>query len=231
MANITITANDIAAVCIGDNEFRDETLTFAGADTFVKGTILARRKVALVPTASAITGTGNGTLTSLSVVTGPEVPLVGAYVLTCITAVTHGGVWKLVDPNGRLVAGNLVMTASTGAATVFKAGGLQFTLTDGSTDFAAADSFTITVAADGKLVIYASAGAGGAQFPKAVLPYEVTKAGSGDLAVRVCVAGKVNKQRLVVDAGDTITNEMLDQLRSYGITPLDVQQNSGLDNS
>lgn len=231
MANLTITNIDNACIEREGGKFRDETLTFAAADTFVKGTILARRSVAIAVTASAVTGTGNGTVTAATVVAGPAVPLAGAYVLTVVTAVTHGGVWKLVDPNGALVTDGLVMTASTGAATVFEAGGLQFTITDGSTDFAAGDTATLTVAADGKLVPYNPAtGAAGEQYPVAVLTYEVTRASGGDTPIRALVAGEVNKNRLVIDAGTTITNAHLDQLRHMGIVPINVQQLGALDN-
>jgi hypothetical protein len=230
MANIDITNVDLGSVELADGEFRDETLTFAGADTFAEGTILARRKVALVPTAGTVQGgTGTGTLTALAVTDGPIVPLVGVYVLTCIEAVAQGGVFRLVDPNGQIVAPYLpMMTASTGAA-VIEAAGLRFTLTD-ATDFIVGNYFEITVAADGKIVPFDPAGAGGVQFPIAVLPYEVTKASSGDLPIRALVAGKVNKRRLVIDSGATITNEHLDMLRSYGIVPVDSQNLSKLDN-
>jgi hypothetical protein len=233
MANLTHTLCNEGAVEIDGAEFRDETLTFPGADDYLAGTLLARRAVALTPVAVAGSNTGTGTCTALSVVTGPEVPLVGAYVLTCITAVANGGVFKLVDPNGRIVGAYLPMTAGAGAATVFKVGGLQFTLTDAGTDFIAGDSFTITVAADGKLVIYSPSGAGGVQRPCALLTYPVSKAGSGDVPVRALVAGKVNKKRLVIDAdGDdsNITNDILDQLRARGITAIDVKQLSAYDN-
>jgi phage tail sheath gpL-like len=95
-------------------------------------------------TASAITGTGNGTLTAMSV-TGVAVP--GAYTLTVNTVAANGGTWTLTDPNGTVVSTSLLMTAGVGTATVFNVGGLQFTITDGTTDFALADSFTMTVPA------------------------------------------------------------------------------------
>jgi hypothetical protein len=233
MANLTHTLCDEGAIDIDDAEFRDETLTFPGADTYVKGTILARREVNLTPVAAAVGGnTGTGTVTALSVVTGPEVPLVGAYSLVCIAAAAHGGTFKLLDPNGRVVAGNLIMTAGSGAATVMKAGGLQFTVTD-ATDFVVGDSFTITVAADGKLVVYSPTGAGGVQVPCAVLTYEVVKTGSGDVVIRPLIAGKVNKKRLVIDAdGDdsNVTNHVIDLLRARSIIAVDVKQLSGYDN-
>jgi hypothetical protein len=230
MANPTITNINVRNLVMEGASYRDETFTAAGAATYAEGTILARQAVATAVVVAAGSNTGNGTCTVASVVNSPIVPIVGAYVLTCITAVTHGGIFKLVDPNGAVVSNYLPMTASTGAATVFEVGGLVFTLTDGSTDFAAADSFTITVAANGKLVVYATAGAGGAQIPVAVLPYEVITSGAGDVSIRALVAGKVIKEELVINGGGTVTNAILDQLRNVGIvaanvTELNIQDN------
>lgn len=233
MANLDITNIDTGSIALEDEEHRDEILTFAGADTFVKGTILARRAVALSVVASAVTGTGNGTVSAATVVEGPTVPLVGAYVLTVVTAVANGGVWKLVDPNGALITDGLVMTPGAGAATTFEAGGLRFTITDGSTDFAAGDTATLTVTADGKLVPFAPGGAGGTQIPCAVLTYDVTKAGAGDVAIRALVKGVVNKNRLIIDAdgsGVNVNAAVCDALRARGITPRDVQQLAEYDN-
>lgn len=98
-------------------------------------------------TASALTGTGNGTLTSLSAVGNP-VP--GAWTLTVNTAVANGGVWTLVNPNGVTVSTSVTQTVGAGTATVITnpgSSGLQFTITDGSTDFGLGASFTITVPA------------------------------------------------------------------------------------
>lgn len=99
-------------------------------------------------TAAAGTNTGNGTCTSLSVL-GGGAPRPGAWTLKCVTAVANGGVFSLTDPKGVVVNAALTMTVGAGAATVFNTGtgGLQFTLTDGSTDFAVNDSFTVTVPA------------------------------------------------------------------------------------
>jgi hypothetical protein len=233
MANIEITNIDTGSIALEGEEFRDEILTFAGADTFVKGTILARRAVALSVVASAVTGTGNGTVSAATVVEGPTVPLAGAYVLTVVTAAANGGTWKLVDPNGALITDGLVMTVGAGAATVFEAGGLRFTITDGATDFAAGDTATLTVTADGKLVPFAPGGGGGTQIPCAVLTYDVTKAGAGDAAIRALVKGVVNKTRLIIDAdgsGVNVNAAVCDALRARGITPRDVQQLAELDN-
>lgn len=231
MSNIEITPCDLGGIAVGQAIHRDETVNFAAEDTYAPGTIMARRKVATAVVASAVSGGGNGTVTSATVVEGPIVPLAGVYTLRCITAVTHGGVWQLEDPNGAIVATGLAMTATTGAATVFEVAGLRFTITDGGTDFSAGATATLTVAADGKLVPFSTTGAGGAQIPCAVLTYELYKASSGDLSARLLVSGEVNATRLVIDGGGTVTTAILDQLRQFGIVGTPVEQLSALDNS
>lgn len=227
MPDPTITNNDLGSVILKDAQFRDEPLTFSGAGTEQEGTLLARKAVDDAVAASAITGTGDGTVTAGSVVAGPIVPLVGAYVLNCIEAVANGGIWELVDPNGALVATNLIMIVGAGAATVFEAAGLTFTITDGATDFAVDDTATLTVVANGKMVPYAIAGLGGAQIPKAVLTYDVTAAGAGDEQIRAMIAGSVRKERLIISAdgdGSNITDAILDQLRDFTVVSTDVQE-------
>ena len=234
MANLNITNVDLGSVILQNGEFRDDLLTFGGAGTVVEGTILARQAVALAVVAAADGGnTGDGTATLATVVAGQLVPIVGAYVFEITTAVANGGVGKLVDPNGAQVASGLIMTVGAGASTVFEAAGLEFTITDGAADFIVGDKFTLTVAADGKLVPFAIAGAGGAQIPKAVLTYDVVAAGVGDESIRDMVSGSVRAGRLIIDAdGDAsnITDAILDQLRDYSLVSIDVQELNILDN-
>lgn len=96
--------------------------------------------------AGAISGTGNGTIGALAVHTGAS-PKPGAWVLKCTATATHGGVFSLTDPDGVAITG-LTMTGGTGATTPFSnQGGLDFSLTDGTTDFGLNAQFTITVPA------------------------------------------------------------------------------------
>lgn len=233
MPNSVITNVDTGNVELADGQFQDETLAFAGTDTFVKGTLLARRLVATAIVASAVIGgTGTGTCTAAAVVEGPEVPIPGVWTLRLVEVVANGGIWHLEDPNGKIVATDLRMTAGSGTATVFEVAGMTFTITD-ATDFIVGNTFTLTVAADGKLVIYAIAGVGGAQRPMAVLTYDVSRTGAGDVPIRALVRGTVNKRRLVIDAdgnGTNITAAILDQLRAAGIHAEDVALLSKLDN-
>jgi hypothetical protein len=88
-------------------------------------------------------------------------------------------------------------------------------------------------AADLKFYPYAPAGAGGLGVPCAVLTYDVPAVpGETDVPVRVCTAGKVNRNRLVIhgDPPTPITVEHTDLLRSFGIVAIDVQQLGAYDN-
>lgn len=69
--------------------------------------------------------------------------------------------------------------------------------------------------------------------PKAVLTYDVTATGAGDVPMRALVNGRVRKERLIIDAdgdGSNVDAAVLDQLRDYSITALSVKDLSVLDN-
>lgn len=99
--------------------------------------------------------------------------------------------------------------------------------------FAGADTFaegTILArdSVSGKLVLFVKGGATNENgIPKAVLTYPVTATGAGDVAARVAISGKFRKERLIIDAdGDdsNIDGAVIDQLRDYGLTPVNVTE-------
>lgn len=92
-------------------------------------------------TAPVAVGTGNGTISALSL--GPDARP-GNYQFVCTTTATNGGTFTVTGPNGD-VLGIFAMTAGAGAATAFATRQINFTLTDGSTDFAAGDTFNVAV--------------------------------------------------------------------------------------
>lgn len=231
MSNLTITENDLGTVILKDAVHDDVILAFPGADTYVEGTILARKQVADAITVVADVGnTGDGTTTAASVIAGDVIPLVGAYNLECVVAVANGGTFKLEDPNGAVLANDLVMTVGAGAATTFYANGMTFIITDGATDFIVGDKFAMTVAADGDVVIFAEDGIGGAQIPSMVLTYEVAATGAEDQAQRAMVSGEVRREKLVIDAGGTVTDRIVDGLRDFSIVARSVDELNIYDN-
>ena len=231
MPDPTITNNDLSTVVLADALFDDITLKFPGADTYLDGTLLARKVVADAITATADGGnTGDGTFTAASVIAGDIVPLAGAYNLEVVVAVADGGIFKLEDPNGNIVANNLQMTAGAGVATVFTVAGMTFTVTDGAANFIVGDKAALTVAADGDVVIFAVDGVGGAQTPSLVLTYDVTATGVEDQAQRALVSGRVRREKLIIDAGGTVTDTIVQSLQDFGIvaqsvTELNIQDN------
>lgn len=93
-------------------------------------------------TASAITGTGNGTVTGAAKTATSKV---GVYTFICVAAATNGGRFQVVNPNGHRLADALVGVAYSGQ--------IACTINDGATDFVVGDSFTITVAAGTNRVV------------------------------------------------------------------------------
>lgn len=123
-------------------------------------TIMGKKKLTVPTTGTADAGnTGDGTVTAVAKIAG--VTKVGAYNLEVTGAVANGGVFKLEDPDGALIADGLTMTAGAGAATVFNAGGMTFTITDGATDFIIGDKFAITTVAVNKYIPLDPAGLDG----------------------------------------------------------------------
>jgi hypothetical protein len=107
---------------------------------------------------------------------------------------------------------------------------------DGLLTFAGADTYvkgTILArdSSTGKFVLFVKGGVtNGNGVPKAVLLHDTTATGATDESVRVLVEGRVNVNRLVIDAdGDAsnIDGAVRDQLRDYKITPVDVKQIGG----
>ena len=106
-------------------------------------------------------------------------------------------------------------------------------LTFAGDDDIAAGTILARSTVTGNLVLYAIAGANGANIPIAVLTYPVSRAAAGDEPVRVLIEGRVNASRLVVDAdgdGSNLTNAILDELKASSIVAVPVNQLAQLDN-
>ena len=69
--------------------------------------------------------------------------------------------------------------------------------------------------------------------PKAVVTYDITATGAGDLPVRAGIEGDIRIDKLIIDAdgdGSNVDKAVLDQLRDYGITPRSVSELNIYDN-
>lgn len=125
----------------GDKKVVTEEVLVPSGNSLVRGTVLGRVKTSTPTTGTADGGnTGNGTCTA---VTGGKATKKGTYTAECKVAVTNGGTFEITGPDGYV--GDVVITAGAGGTGVFASEQINLTLTDGSTDFALADKFTIAV--------------------------------------------------------------------------------------
>jgi len=130
--------------------------------TMAQYTVMGYQVSAVPATGTADVGnTGDGAVTAVAKLSDGKSAIIGSYNLECTAAVANGGTFKLEDPHGNLIAGNLVMTAGAGVATFFEAGGLTFTITDGAADFIVGDKFAIVVTSVAKYVPLTAVGVNG----------------------------------------------------------------------
>lgn len=151
------------------------TYTVSASQTVSSTTITAAGAVA-----TAFSGnTGNGTMGAVTLSAGAKP---GTYKLAIVEPGTNVGTYIVEDPDGKLIGRGVVAAA-------FSAGGLAFTLADGSTDFVAGDGFDIVVGAgSGHYVAYDNTAADGTQEAAAILCYPA--------AISTVVANNVAISRL-----------------------------------
>ena len=127
-----------------------ESVTILSGQDLAAGTVCGKVASGLgritVPT---VVGTGDGVVAT--VFAGPQLE-VGSYVATCSAIATHGGTFTIVTPSG-LTLDPCVMTAGSGVSTPYVSDHLNFTITDGATDFAVGDVFTFVVSTSAPAVI------------------------------------------------------------------------------
>ena len=176
---------------------RDAVTVLAGQVLLV-GEVLGKVTAGTVPTTGTLTGTGNGTMTS---VTGGLNVQVGDYTMTCILAVTNGGMFDVKDPAGKII-GTCEITAGASGTAVFTSDEINFTITDAGTDFILGDYFTVTVPAGGGQVRELDVdGVDGSAIAVGILgPQDVTAAASGDRTVSYTSGGTYE-----INPGDIIT--------------------------
>jgi len=178
-----------------------KTVVIGAGLTLKRGTVLGRASLHSVA-ASAVTGTGNGTVGTLSVGSAAQV---GAYKLTATAADS----FALTDPNG-----NAVGTVTVGTA--FTSNQLNLTITAGATAFVAGDVFTLTVSEPtnhySECVRTAT---DGSQVPSAILADAVDTTGAANTA-GVYIMGAFNQNRITYDESWTV-EDLAEAMRGYSI--------------
>ena len=150
---------------------------------------------------------------------------------TLAVAAAHGGTFKLEDPNGVIVKNDIVMPGTAGATLTVIAAGMTFILTDGSTDFATGDKFGLAFTDEElKWVPYVEDALDGSGVAKGVMPAAKTSTGSGNLRGRMLISGEVHFLKLSVQAGGTVPESAIEQLRDFTILDVEGVRTDILDN-
>lgn len=135
---------DIIQYELDDYMSREQIVVLAGSGavrTIATGTIIGARTASSVVATPDAGNTGDGSIGTVTV--GIEA-LPGTYKLTCTAAATNSGTFQVVTPIGNSLPDVTVGTAYAGDH-------LNFTLSDGATDFIVGDSIDVVVSGDGKI--------------------------------------------------------------------------------
>lgn len=156
----------------GNRTISREEVTITGSVAFPAGQVLGK---VVTGTATAEAGAGNTGDGAMGAVTVGGAAKEGVYTLTFVEPDANAGDFVVEDPDGVIVGSGKVAVA-------FSAGGLSFTLADGSADFVAGDSFLITVVeSSAKYTDHDPAATDGSQVAAAIL-YAGVDPSDGDVA-------------------------------------------------
>jgi hypothetical protein len=159
MATYAEAVRNYEAILSDQGQLSYDNVTIGVGADLTAGAVLGLKKVvqAAAPIPAVVNASGaaaDGTMTLLTF--GPDVQ-VGSYVIQCTAAVAHGGTFSVTAPDGTALPA-FTMGTTTGGTARYTSSHLSFSLTDGSTDFHIASSFTVAVTAAGTPV---SAGGNG----------------------------------------------------------------------
>jgi hypothetical protein len=137
---------------------------------------------------------------------------------TLAIAAAEGGGFKLTDPGGNDIVTGLTLPGTAGGAATFEYAGMTFTITDGSTDFATGDLFTVTVTAGTQWVPFDPDAVNGGQIPRGILFID-------DVTAAALVAGTVTDQTILVGGCCTVDSSQI--VFDDGVSTLDTVLSGG----
>jgi hypothetical protein len=193
----------------------DEVIIASGAGVLARGCVLGRINIGVVPSTGTADGgnTGDGTCT---VVTGGVDTIGGIYTIECTAAATNAGTFKLVNPLGLILATGDI-TGGAGGTLVFATDELNATITDGSTDFAVGDKFTVTIpAGSGKYTAVDSTAVDGSAAARAVLLKAVDATSADVTHTPVALTGEFAVSALSFGGTDTAATHR-EYMRRYNM--------------
>ena len=191
---------------LANNNRSIENITIKSGQNVAAGEVLSKELTGAATSAAAAGNTGNGTMGSVTV--GDQAK-VGDYILTIVEPGSNVGDFKLADPNG--------VQVGTGDVAGAFSGEISFTLADGGTDFAAGDSFTISVTLTSEVYTALPNDASEEAVAIALDNYDATSAAKDGAAV--VRDAEVNDAELTWPSGQSAANKTVaqNQLKDNGV--------------
>ncbi len=198
-----------------ENQYSRDVVTIlagSGAErALTTGMVLGRVTKGAAVGAAVAGNSGDGTITAAPTVGQAAKP--GVYRVVCIEPATNGGKFAVEDPDGILVG---IAAVGTEFATQ-----LTFTIADGDADFAAGDTFTITVAAgSGKMVQIDFSGTDGSNVACGLLTEPATAPDGADRSAVAVVRNAIVSTNGITWPSGATTNQKsaaIAQLKGLGI--------------
>jgi len=195
-------------------QYSRDDITVASGQNLAAGTVLGKITTGTISVGNVtFAGTGNGTCTKASPAYSATAQN-GSYTAVCLEKTTDLGTFNVVRPDGTV----------DGVATVGVAydGQVKFTIADGSTDFAAGDTFTIPVTASGtgKYAAFDPTATNGTATAAGVLLFAVNATSADTAGVAIVRHAVVAKEGLIWGAGVTTTghkNAAYASLKALGV--------------
>lgn len=191
---------------LANNNRSIENITIKSGQNVAAGEVLSKELTGAATSAAAAGNTGNGTMGSVTV--GDQAK-VGDYILTIVEPGSNVGDFTLADPNG--------VQVGTGDVAGAFSGEISFTLADGGTDFAAGDSFTISVTLTSEVYTALPNDASEEAVAIALDNYDATSAAKDGAAV--VRDAEVNDAELTWPSGQSAANKTVaqNQLKDNGV--------------
>lgn len=161
--------------------YRSEEINFTIADGSTDYIVGDAFSFVVSTTAPTVVGTGNGTVSSITL--GHDAQP-GNYRLEITAKITNSGEFKLTGPDGKVIEVGFIVAGAGGTFVGANKRTINFTITEGSTDFEVGDAFNICVfnqLSGGKVVEWDPTAVDGRQHVAGIL-YAAVDASSGDLA-------------------------------------------------
>jgi len=172
------------------NHFSREIVTVKSGESLSLGSVIGKILLGTCPTTGSLVSGATGGGTCTDVTAGAKAKL-GTYTLKNILAQTGAGIFSVEDPDGYALPNAVAGQAYTNDQ-------INFTINDGSPDYALGDTFTITIAAgSGEVVAFNPDAVDGSQNAYGIMTAAVVSSSPTSDGVAIVREASIIEENLV----------------------------------